>query len=154
MSIGRDVYCDTRLMIQKLEKLFPVDPLGAKEPYDKGVQQLLENWTIEGGPFWNVAKLLPPDLEGVTADPLWRKDREELTGVKWDAKMLDANRAEALAHVRHYLDLLENTFLADGREWILGTSKPSLADIHGTSRPFFFPSQFLLCLQIRTDNVK
>ncbi|CAK7227376.1 hypothetical protein SBRCBS47491_006548 [Sporothrix bragantina] len=38
-------------------------------------------------------------------------------------------RAESLAELRHAAFLLETTLLADGRDWILNTSDPSVSDI-------------------------
>lgn len=35
MSIGRDIYCDTRLILQKLEEKFPNGALGASQPDQK-----------------------------------------------------------------------------------------------------------------------
>lgn len=38
-------------------------------------------------------------------------------------------RPEALAEIRDAAELLETTLLADGREWVLKTPGPTLADI-------------------------
>jgi len=40
-------------------------------------------------------------------------------------------RPENLTYIRQCFELLENTLLADGRNWVLNTDKPSLADIEG-----------------------
>ncbi len=40
-------------------------------------------------------------------------------------------RPEALVEIRGAFELLEMTLLADGRDWILKTENPSLADIEG-----------------------
>ena len=40
---------------------------------------------------------------------------------------------EALAHIWDAFDFLETGLLAYGRQWILKTEKPSLADIEGWS---------------------
>lgn len=45
---------------------------------------------------------------------------------------METMRPEAIAHIRDGFAFLEMTLLADGREWILKTDKPSLADIEGT----------------------
>ena len=47
MSIGRDIYCDTRLILQKLEEKFPSGALGTSQPDQKAVEKLLESWTSE-----------------------------------------------------------------------------------------------------------
>lgn len=74
------------------------------------------------------AQLLPPDLP-LMQDAKFQKDREDLMGRKWDPDTVKALRPEALVHIRQAFDFLEQGLLADGREWILGTEKPSLADI-------------------------
>jgi len=43
---------------------------------------------------------------------------------------MQAMRPEALVSIRENFAFLENTLLADGRDWILKTDAPSLADIH------------------------
>lgn len=43
----------------------------------------------------------------------------------------EKTRPEALVEIRSSFELLETTLLADGREWILKTEGPSLADIEG-----------------------
>ena len=45
MSIGRDIYCDTRLILQKLEKKFPSSALGATEPDQKALVRLYSEVT-------------------------------------------------------------------------------------------------------------
>jgi hypothetical protein len=42
---------------------------------------------------------------------------------------IEKQRPEALAEIRTAFAFLETTLLADGRDWILKTNKPSLADI-------------------------
>ncbi len=66
------------------------------------------------------------------------RDREDFAGTstasrderKDDNETSAALRPEALAEVRDAFTLLETTFLADGRDWVLGsTGGPTLADI-------------------------
>jgi len=130
MAIGRDVYCDTRIILRKLETMFPDGALGAADPEQKAIERLLEAWQIEGGVFARAAQLLPSDMP-LMKDPKFTKDRAEFTGRSWDPKHMEANRPEALAHIRNAFGLLETTLLADGRTWILKTDSPSLADIEG-----------------------
>jgi len=42
MSIGRDIYCDTKLTLQKLEERVPNCALGAKKEDEKAIKRLLE----------------------------------------------------------------------------------------------------------------
>lgn len=129
MSIGRDVYCDTRLILAKLEEKFPSGALGASQPDQKATETLLEKWTIDGV-FSRAAQLIPPDMP-LLKDPKWTKDREDFMGRSWANSDVVKGRPEALAHMREFFELLESTILADGRNWVLKTDKPSLADIHG-----------------------
>ena len=130
MSIDRDVYCDTRLILQKLEERFPDGALGANEPDRKALEKLLEKWTVDGGVFVRASQLIPPDMP-LLKDTKFQKDREDFSGRSWTQESIQRNRPEALAHIRDAFGFLETTLLADGRDWVLKTEKPSLADIEG-----------------------
>lgn len=130
MSMGRDIYCDTRLILEKLETRFPDGALGATQPDQKAVEKLLEKWCIDGGVFVRAAQLIPPEMP-LLNDPKFAKDREDYSGRSWDKSNITQMRPEALAHVRDSFAFLEKGLLADGRDWILNTEKPSLADIEG-----------------------
>ena len=130
MSIGRDIYCDSRLILQKLEERFPEGALGASQPDQRAIEKLLQKWCIDGGVFARAAQLIPPEIP-LLNDPKFTKDREEHTGRSWAKSDLLKMRPEALAATREAFDFLETGFLSDGREWILKTQKPSMADIEG-----------------------
>ena len=132
MSIGRDIYCDTRLILHKLEEKFPSGALGAPQTDQKALEKLLESWTIDGGIFVRASQVLPPDMP-LLKDPKFRRDREDYTGRSWDKKDIKNMRPEGLSHIRDGFVFLETGLLADGRQWILKTEKPSLADIEGQS---------------------
>lgn len=131
MSIGRDVYADTRIILSKLEELFPKGKLGATDSDGKALEKLLDSWTIDSGVFLRASQLIPPDMP-LLKDPSFSKDREDFSGRSWSKEKILENRPEAIAHIRNAFNLLETTLLADGREWILKTDKPSLGDIEGT----------------------
>lgn len=84
--------------------------------------------------------MFPPTLP-IFKDERFLKDRSEFmgaTGRKFGPSA-PQTRAEAAANLRGVFSLLENTFLADGRDWILGGRNegvggqqgPSLADLEG-----------------------
>ena len=141
MAIGRDIYCDSRLMFEKLEQLFPENRLGAQEPFEKGIEYLLENWVNDGGPFWRTASLIPPTAD-VMDDPEWIKDRTNMTGRPFNKDTLAAARPDGLVHSRMYFDMAENKLMGDGRKYVLNTPEPTLSDIHGKGRPWV-PCTFL-----------
>jgi hypothetical protein len=41
----------------------------------------------------------------------------------------EAGRPDAAQHMQQAFDMLESTFLADGRDWALDTKGPTLVDI-------------------------
>ena len=131
MAIGRDVYADTRIILSKLEELFPEGKLGSTDPDGKALERLLESWTVDSGVFVRASQLIPPDMP-LLKDPKFSKDREGFSGRPWSREKIIENRPEAMAHIRDVFNLLETTLLADNRNWILKTENPSLADIEGT----------------------
>lgn len=128
LAIGRDIYCDTRIIIDKLEHMFPDGALGSRQPFEQGLEKVLESWVIDAGPFWRTAGCIPLSAP-LLKDPAWIKDRSEGSGGKFSEQMLTQGRPESLAHLRMYYGIAES-LLADGREWIFKTERPSLGDVH------------------------
>jgi len=128
MAIGRDIYCDSRLILRKLEEFFPHGALGASKAEEKAIEKFLEIWAIESGVFARASQLIPTTMP-LLNDPVFTKDREEYSGRSWGKEQIAANRPEAVAAINRAFAFLETTLLADGRQWILKTEKPTLADI-------------------------
>ncbi|KAK2743374.1 hypothetical protein FQN55_007313 [Onygenales sp. PD_40] len=129
LVIGRDIYCDTRLILRKLEELYPDGRLGAKDPSGQALEKLLEVWTTDGGVFARATQLIPPDT-ALTENPMFVKDREDFGGRSFKKKDVFEVLPEAMAYIRQAFEFLETTLLADGRGWVGNTDKPTLADIH------------------------
>ncbi|KAJ9612247.1 hypothetical protein H2200_003844 [Cladophialophora chaetospira] len=127
-AIGRDIYCDSRIILRKLEELFPNSTLSASTPDEKVIEKLLEVWNMESSVFSRASQLIPTSMP-LLNDPKFTKDREDYSGRSWSKEKIAANRPEALAAIRSAFSILETTFLADGREWLLKTDQPKLADI-------------------------
>ena len=129
LSIGRDVYLDTRLIIAKLEELYPSVPkLGASSPDQQALERLLERLSVDGGVFTSAMRLIPADLP-LLRDPKFQRDRADFTGQRLTKETAAALRPEAVNEIRQVVELLETTLLADGRDWILKSDNPTLADI-------------------------
>ncbi len=127
LSIGRDVYLDSRLQLQKLEAAFPSYPrLGkASTPEHRALERLLSAMMIDGGVFANASLLIPTDLP-LMRDPKFTKDRDDF----FNHRVVDPHaRADAINEIRLAAELLETSILADGRQWVLGSDGPTLADI-------------------------
>lgn len=138
LAIGRDVYVDTRLILSKLEALFPASEahpsISATTFENKAIEKLLEYWIIDGGIFTRAAQLIPTSMP-LLKDPKFAKDRQQYSGRSWDKDEMDAIRPEALVDIKSAFAFLEDSLLADGRGWILNTKSPSLADIEGMRNP-------------------
>ncbi|KAK3403131.1 hypothetical protein B0T20DRAFT_400115 [Sordaria brevicollis] len=143
LSIGRDVYLDTRLILSKLESLpLPISQPKLSAPAgsdDLALERLLSAYSIDGGLFSRAAQLLFSLDNPLLKDPKFLADRAEFAtgggaagakGAAVSREDMAALGPEALADLRDYCQLLETTVLADGRRWILkGNDKPGMADI-------------------------
>ncbi|GAB0135371.1 hypothetical protein EsDP_00003711 [Epichloe bromicola] len=129
LAIGRDIYLDTRLQLPKLEKLDTSAPrLGSASAEHRAIERLLSNLMNDAGIFNWAAALLPANLP-LLQDPKFQKDREDFTGAKRTPERDARIQPVALREIASVFHFLEGTLLADGREWVLGTPSPGLADI-------------------------
>jgi glutathione S-transferase len=129
MTIGKDVYCDTRIMLRKLEELFPEGRIGATTPEGRALQKLLDIWHNEAGLFMKGAQSLPLEF---FKNEKFSTDRQELTGRPFSMTAMEKLRPESLMYVQSAFSLLED-LLSDDRKWLLNTEKPSQGDIEGTT---------------------
>lgn len=148
LAIDSDVYLDTRLIMPKLESLFPDLPhLGLEansRPESRALEHLLSIFTNDTGLFRSALRLLPTDLPLLRTDSFNRDRAEFLNGSDGaDARPDSAAGARPAAEeeITRAMDFLEDVLLADGRRWILDDvhstgseaeivdSGPSLADI-------------------------
>ncbi|KAI1133288.1 hypothetical protein F5Y10DRAFT_85570 [Nemania abortiva] len=89
LSIGRDVYLDTRLIIQKLEALYPPSAAhpGISSAHTTGLaehtalEQLISTRVIEGDLFKQGVACFPA---GIFNDPAFLRDRAALNGIDVD----------------------------------------------------------------------
>jgi hypothetical protein len=95
------------------------------------VERLLSFYVIDAGVVSRASQLIPPSMP-LLKDEKFMKDREQHTGRSWSKDAIEAMRPEAVVEMKGAFAFLEDTLLADGRDWILKTEKPSLADIEGT----------------------
>ncbi|KAI0528292.1 glutathione S-transferase [Xylaria bambusicola] len=155
LAIGKDVYLDTRLIIQKLETLFPpsaahpgISGVAAGRPEHSALEDLISQRTIEGDLFGSGVQCFPASRFAsdaallrdrtalfTNADPTKDDDGGEsaATPSPLSAEVMDKKRPAAVAVVRRWVRWLEEGLLADGRDWILDSNGhgagPSLADL-------------------------
>lgn len=130
MAIGKDIYIDSRMIISKLESLYPDSALSTTTREHAGLRRLFEHYS-DSGLFNNAVKLMPYwSSNSLVQNKTFLDDRQKLMGGKrMTAENMQAGRPEGLQNMRQAFELMEKTFLADGRQWILGTEKPTVADI-------------------------
>jgi hypothetical protein len=134
MTIGRDVYLDSRLMIRKLEELFPPSYAhpALSSPATVGLAALLDKFTTDASLFLRAVHMMPPTAPALS-NKAFRKDRAGFYAQSWTIQELEKRHKEAIAHVRHMFDIAELLFV-DGRNWVASTAQPSLADLEGLWR--------------------
>ncbi|OQD88992.1 hypothetical protein PENANT_c003G02538 [Penicillium antarcticum] len=132
LSIGRDIYLDSRLILQKLEDLAQDGPHFTPDasPESKILSRLFETLVMDAGLVRYVVIILLASSPALS-NSVFLKDRMDLIGdtIPLNEEALMAARPEAINEVKNIIALLETTLLADGREWIMNTKTPSLADI-------------------------
>ena len=81
LAIGRDVYNDTRLILRKLEELFPEAPSISCAEH-KAFERLLESWATDGGIFNRASQLIHVDSP-LMIDPKVRLMHILLCNIVW-----------------------------------------------------------------------
>ena len=134
LAIGKDIYNDTRLILTKLNTLFPATAahpsLSPTSPDQQALERLLEHWAIDSGIFVRAAALIPSDMP-LLKDERFTRDREDYSGRSWKKEEVERGRPEALVEIRGAFEFLEHTLFRDGREWVFGGEGPGLGDIEG-----------------------
>lgn len=132
--IGREVYCDTSIILEALEHHFPSSQgYGSLYPttqdgrtYRSLIRGFASYWTDR--PLFRVTTGLIPGW-------VWRtnfgEDRSGLIGHKLDADKLESKIPQNLSGLDLQLSILEPLFAETNkqRQWVLSTEKPSLADV-------------------------
>ncbi|KAL2807755.1 hypothetical protein BJX63DRAFT_411238 [Aspergillus granulosus] len=133
LAIGRDVYLDSPMILQRLERLEAEKPPFASQvtPSQRGVERLLASYTLDTNLFLNIVKVLLPTTP-LISNEAFLKDRADMVGGGPNlnfAELIQTTRPDAIVAVKNAIEFLETTLLADGRQWLAKTETPSLADI-------------------------
>jgi glutathione S-transferase len=119
MQIGGDIYCDTRIILQEIERRFPEPRL-----HGAGGGELIAAWADSvlftnavGVVFGTYADQFPAELKA---------DRVKFTSGLFDADRMKARQPAIRAQLRAHLRWIERAF-ADGRTYLTGIA-PDIAD--------------------------
>ncbi|KAI4729028.1 hypothetical protein E4T49_03102 [Aureobasidium sp. EXF-10728] len=126
LAIDRHVYCDSRLILQVLQERYPLFGVPMSGP-DKAVQRLLQDW-MNDQIFWHATRCLPFERSAAASSPAFLNDRSEGLGRPFRIEDMMKERPESYGYIRTMFQTLES-FFEDGRDWIVGSAKPTLADI-------------------------
>ncbi len=123
LQIGADVYCDTRCIVDELERRYPeptIYPNG-----EKGLTAMLTSWS--NGPMLTSAFCLYVGVDSEQIPDDYIQDRIEMTEGAFDVEQLKAAVPILQDQVRAQFDWIESQ-LSDGRDFLLGGTV-GLADI-------------------------
>jgi glutathione S-transferase len=121
LQIGADAYCDTKLIVRKLETLRPSPPLfnAVTSALERGIGV----WS--DALFFNVVTIFVGG-PGEVFDDAFIEDREKLMPGGIDLNLARAVRPSKIAQLRANLAFLERQ-LAEGAPYLLG-AQPGIAD--------------------------
>ncbi|KAF2183078.1 hypothetical protein K469DRAFT_583792 [Zopfia rhizophila CBS 207.26] len=132
LAIGREIYCDTSLIIEALEHYFPSSKgYGSVYPKFDGVEEWVYRGLARGfASFW-VDRPLFRTTTGLIPASVWRTsfgtDRSALIGHTLDPDKLGAKIPQNLSNLDLHLSLLEPQMKSG--TWVIPTKSPSLADL-------------------------
>lgn len=130
--IGRDVYCDTSIILEALEHFFPSSQ-GYGSIYPQAKDGRTYRPLIRGfASYWTDRPLFRVTT-GLIPSSVWRTrfgtDRAGLIGHKLDPNKLERKIPQNLSGLDLHLSILEPLFKDTDGPWIFSTNTPSLADI-------------------------
>lgn len=133
LSIGRELYCDTSLIVEALEHFFP-ETEGFPTLYPRAKDGRDYRPLIRGFASYWTDRPLFRIMCGLMPASIWAssfgRDREGLIGHQIDAEKLGKKFPENLAKMDLQLSMLEPLFgPANDTGFVFSTSAPSLADI-------------------------
>jgi glutathione S-transferase len=129
MQIGADLYCDTRLIADELDRRFPSRPL--LHPQFGGIALAIEAWA-ERDLFWPIARYVS-GTNAETVDPGLHVDRAALRGKRTPTtERLRAVARSELGRIEAQLPMVAS-MLSEGRPFLVSNeiSRADLAVYHG-----------------------
>ncbi|KAI0089151.1 hypothetical protein BDY19DRAFT_944425 [Irpex rosettiformis] len=132
LAIGNDVYCDTSLIGNALERRFPSsEEYGTLFPFRVGSQRADTGLVKLLATYWTEKILFGLAVGSYSLDQLSPEllaDRVQYLGAAPDVEALKATQGPRTSTFASHLALIEEQ-LSDGRQWLLDTEVPGLVDI-------------------------
>ncbi|KAK3063106.1 hypothetical protein LTR53_019057, partial [Teratosphaeriaceae sp. CCFEE 6253] len=136
LAIGRELYCDTSLILEALEHFFPASE-GYATLYPRAADGRNYRPMIRGFASYWIDRPYFRATCGLMPGSVWRtsfgQDRAGLIGHVLDPGKLEKKIPENMSRFDMQLSLLEPMFDGAGERgaspWVFSTKKPSLADL-------------------------
>ncbi|KAK3722004.1 hypothetical protein LTR37_002820 [Vermiconidia calcicola] len=132
LALGRELYCDTSLIIEALEHFFP-ESEGYQSLYPDAADGKNYRPMMRGfASYWTDRPIFRVTT-GLMPASIWRssfgRDREGLIGHRIDPDKLEKKLPENLSRLDMQLSMLEPLFDGGNHSFIFSTPSPSLADV-------------------------
>lgn len=150
LQLGADIFCDTQVILEELERRFPASPL--LWPGIEGLASMIATWTDSR---WFMASIgLIFGTMGDQFPPEFHDDRRALMGDRFDVERMRATVINNREQWRCHLARIERQLVAGktgaGRPWLAG-NVPSLLDVHAYMNPWLIrammPNLLADCLE-------
>ncbi|KAK0260617.1 hypothetical protein LTR91_000589 [Friedmanniomyces endolithicus] len=132
LAIGKELYCDTSLIIEALEHFFP-DSEGYQSLYPRAADGRIYRPMMRGFASYWIDRPFFRATCGLMPGSVWRtsfgQDRAGLIGHTLDPDKLEKKIPENMSRFDMQLSMLEPMFDQKDSPWIFSTSVPSLADL-------------------------
>ncbi len=129
MQIGADIYCDTRMILDEIDRRYPLHPLNLSG--HEGLSQMVSAWTDRVWFPVSVAVIFA--AIGDKVPEAFLRDREAMTGRPMDVQAMQATapmmREQWIAHAGWLNNRLEAAKIAGAGGFLMG-SRPGFADVH------------------------
>lgn len=151
LQIGADIYCDTALMVQELERRYHIPTLTL--PGHEGLASMVAAWT--DGRWFQTSVGVVFGAIGDQMPQAFIEDRTKMSGRPFDIEAMRAAMPTLQDHWRSQLMWIEDR-LTGGRQagtgsWLVG-SKPGLIDVHAYMNPWFIEKNVPEFLQTCFDS--
>ena len=134
LALGRDLYCDTSLIVEALEYNFP-EAAGYQSVYPTATDGRNYRPLMRGFASYWIDRPFFRATCGLMPARVWRSafghDRAGLIGHPLDSDKLEKKIPESMSRLDMHLSMLEPLLASNqpDRPWIFSTATPSLADI-------------------------
>ena len=134
LALGRELYCDTSIVVEALEHYFP-ESAGYQSVYPTATDGRNYKPLMKGFASYWIDRPFFRATCGLMPTRVWRsafgQDRAGLIGHKLDPDKLEKKISESMSRLDMHLSMLEPMLASNqpDKPWVFSTATPSLADV-------------------------